>query len=89
FSFPYYSEAKWNETHWKNKEFDDLLHTIGSETDKEKQKELWAKVQELFISEGPIIVAYHKPFIVAHRKNVKGYQLHPTALLDFRTTWLD
>jgi peptide/nickel transport system substrate-binding protein len=87
-SMAYYSDAKWNESHWKSEKLDALLDRIRSETDDAKRKEIYAEVQKMFIDEGSVIIPYHRPRITAHRKHVEGFQPHPTGWMDLRTAWL-
>jgi peptide/nickel transport system substrate-binding protein len=67
---------------------DELIDLVQSEQDETKRKAIFAEVQKMFIDEGPVIVAYHLPSVTAMRKNVQGFQPHPSAWLDVRGTWL-
>jgi peptide/nickel transport system substrate-binding protein len=87
-SLAYLSDAKWNESHWKPKKMDELIQGIRSEPEETRRKALFAEIQKAFLDESPVIIPYHRPRITAVRKNVKGFQAHPTALEDLRTVWL-
>lgn len=84
----YQSDAKWNESAWKSQAMDDLIDGVRREQDETKRKEIFADIQRMFIEDGPVIVAYHRPSVVAYRKHIQGFVPHPTGWLDFRTTWL-
>lgn len=87
-SITYASNAKWNESHWNSRELDALIEAIRSEQDAAKRKAHFGEVQKMFIAEGPVIIPYHRPRVSAIRANVQGYQEHPSAWVDLRTTWL-
>lgn len=84
----YTSKAKWNESHWNSPELDNLIDATRTERQEEKRKEVFAEIQRKFLDEGPVIVPYHRPRVTALRKNVKGFQPHPSAWVDLRTAWL-
>ena len=84
----YLSDAKWNESAWKSKQMDDLIDDVRREQDNVKRKQVFATIQELFINDGPTIVAYHRPSTVAYRRHIMDFVAHPTGWMDFRTTWL-
>jgi peptide/nickel transport system substrate-binding protein len=84
----YQSNATWNESQWKSKKMDDLIELVRREQDQAKRKAVFAEVQKMFIDDGPVIVAYHPPSVVAYRKQMQGFTPHPSGWLDFRRTWL-
>lgn len=47
FTLAYKSDAEWNESQWKNPEFDDLLLKARSELDDKKRKAMYCRMQEL------------------------------------------
>ena len=54
----YVCNAKWNESHWCDKELDDLSKQAAVEMDRAKRAELYQKIQQIFIDRGPIIVPF-------------------------------
>ncbi len=72
FKLAYTSDAPWNESHWSDPEFDELVKKIDSEMDKTKRIELYKKAQEILIERGPIIVPYFEDIIAAVTVNVSG-----------------
>jgi peptide/nickel transport system substrate-binding protein len=84
----YYSKAKWNESAWKTPEMDALIDGVQREQDEVKRKQIFADIQTKFLDDGPTIIGYHQPSVVAYRSRVKGFVPHPTGWLDFRGTWI-
>lgn len=87
-SIAYHSKAKWNESDWKSEEMDLLIDTARGEKDQEKRKELYTQAQKLLSEEGGVVVAVFRPVVVAMRKNVQGFQPHPSSWMFYKTTWL-
>lgn len=84
----YHSKAKWNESYWIDPDLDRLLESGRAELDFQKRKAFYAQIQKKFIEEGPVIIAYHRPRVTAMRKNVIGFQPHPSGWSDLRSVWL-
>ena len=72
FKLAYTSDAPWNESHWSDPEFDELVKKIDSEMDKAKRIELYKKAQEILIERGPIIVPYFEDITAAVTADVSG-----------------
>lgn len=68
---------------------DKLLDDGRSETDPQKRKEIYAKVQQMIHSDGYWIIACHSSFVTALRKNVKNQIVHPLRTWDSRWTYLE
>jgi peptide/nickel transport system substrate-binding protein len=77
---PFLSTAEWNETHWKNKDFDNLIFEARKTLDETKRGELYKQAQRLVRDDGGAIVALFSDAIGATRANVKGWKLHPNKL---------
>ena len=62
FSQIYSSGADWNESHWDNKRFNDLLVQARAELDSAKRRELYVEMQRLVHDDGgaliPVFMAY-------------------------------
>lgn len=52
----YHSKAAWNETHWENEKFDELLVAARSETDDAKRRAMYHDLQHLISDEGSVII---------------------------------
>ncbi len=73
----YLSDAKWNETHWKNPEFDAAIKEARQTVDEAKRTALYQKAQKLLIDDGGAIIPAFPDSIGATRANVSGWTLHP------------
>ncbi|MEO8302905.1 MAG: ABC transporter substrate-binding protein [Betaproteobacteria bacterium] len=80
----YQSNATWNESQWKSKKMDDLIELVRREQNEAKRKAVFAEVQKMFIEDSPVIIAYHRPSVIAYRKQLVGFTPHPSGWLDFR-----
>ncbi len=68
-------DAKWNESHFCDEEFDQLVETAGSTTDQEEQVEAYHEIQRILIERGPIIVPFFFPQLGAQREYVDNFQM--------------
>lgn len=84
----YHSEAPWNETHYRNPAFDELLDKALAETDEEKRAGMYAELQQMLIREGGQIIPYHYPRISIVRNRVQDYKPHPLSGLNPRYVWV-
>ncbi|WP_200822086.1 ABC transporter substrate-binding protein [Caballeronia arvi] len=90
FSLLYTSTAAWNETHWNNKEFDQLVIKARGTADNAQRQELYSKAQQMMEDDVPSIIPVFFDILRAKRPNVHGYKIHPRGLvfrLDY--VWLD
>ncbi|MFQ6016932.1 MAG: peptide ABC transporter substrate-binding protein [Kiloniellaceae bacterium] len=84
------SENNWsgqNYTGFKNAEMDALVDAIEVELDREKRKELWSRLQRLYVEELPVIPLYWRaaPYILP--KWLKG--IRPTGHQGTTTLWIE
>jgi peptide/nickel transport system substrate-binding protein len=88
--YPYFhSKGSYKELyHFSNKDIDRLLDEGRMEGNFQKRKEIYGKIQKILIDYGPNVIAYHRPYIMAIHKSVKGYKIHPIRWSDVRKTWL-
>ena len=80
-SLAYKSDAKWNESYWKNEEFDKLLVEARGVTDKGLRNEMYCKMQSLITEHCGTIVPVHRNYVDAKKKNVKGITRVPIATM--------
>ncbi|KPA18087.1 peptide ABC transporter substrate-binding protein [Candidatus Magnetomorum sp. HK-1] len=66
------SEAKWNESFWKNSKFDQSIIDARKSIDINKRKQFYHKAQRIVAEEGGIIVPFFENTIRVISKNVKG-----------------
>jgi peptide/nickel transport system substrate-binding protein len=74
---------------WKNEEVDKLFVQSQSETDPEKRKQQYARIQEVFNATGPTVPLYETPYPVALAKNVHDFIQIPLGNNIFRATWIE
>jgi peptide/nickel transport system substrate-binding protein len=76
-------------TGWKNEEVDPLFEASQKEMNKETRAEQYARIQEIYNAEGPIVPLYETPYPVALRDKVKGFLQIPLGNNIFRAAWKD
>jgi len=52
------SNAKWNESHFSDEEFDQLVNTAGTTVDDSQRVKSYREMQQLLIDRGPILIPY-------------------------------
>jgi peptide/nickel transport system substrate-binding protein len=77
YSTAYISTADWNDTRFKNAEFDALILQARAETDLVKRKELYSKIAHILWNEGGVIVPMFSDFIDAYSDVVAGWAEDP------------
>ncbi|MEZ5888239.1 MAG: ABC transporter substrate-binding protein [Paracoccaceae bacterium] len=77
YSTAYLSTADWNDTRFKNPEFDALIIEARAETDAAKRKELYSKVAHILWENGGVIVPMFNDFVDAHSDAVAGWEDDP------------
>lgn len=73
-----HSEGSWNEAHWTDEEFDQVLNQARQTTETEQRAELYARAQEILHERGPYLISFFQDELAAQRKYVDNYQLDPT-----------
>ena len=76
-SLEFLSTAEWNETHWRNKEFDDLIAQARKTLDEGARTELYHKAQRLIQEDGGALILIYADTVGATRANIQGYRVHP------------
>lgn len=83
-------DAKWNESHFCDSEFDQLAETAGTTTDEQEQIDAYYQIQKILIERGPIIVPFFFPQLGATRDVVQGFQMKAfPGRSDFRTVTIN
>ena len=77
YSTAYISTADWNDTRFKNADFDALILQARAETDLVKRKELYSKIAHILWNEGGVIVPMFNDFIDAYSDVVAGWAEDP------------
>lgn len=73
----YASDANWNETYWKNEQFDKLLVDVRSVTDPATRKQMYCDLQTLIWEHGGSITPAYRNYVDAVRSHVKGLTYVP------------
>ncbi len=72
-----------NRGHYRNPEIDALLGRARGESDREKRRELFSKVQKIIAEDLPYVSLWFMDNISVHRKRISNMQLSPTGDYDF------
>jgi peptide/nickel transport system substrate-binding protein len=70
-----------NVSFYRNPDCDSLFATAKRTVDRAERKALYEKAQEIIFSDVPLVTLGYLPQVVAYRKEVSGYTLHPLGLV--------
>jgi peptide/nickel transport system substrate-binding protein len=85
YSTAYVSTSEWNDTRFKNADFDAKLSAAKEELDQAKRKGLYSKMGNLVRDEGGLICPMFNDFIDAVSSDLEGYVENPNgSLMDDR-----
>ena len=70
FSTGYSADSKWNDSHWKNPRFNELLKAARAELDEKKRSEMYGEMQRLCRDDGGSIIYLFKDYVEASNKKV-------------------
>jgi peptide/nickel transport system substrate-binding protein len=73
-----HSEGSWNEAHWSDDEYDQVIEDARQTTDNDERAELYARAQQILYERGPYLISFFQNEIGAQRNYVEGYELDPT-----------
>ncbi|ESY85945.1 peptide ABC transporter substrate-binding protein [Mesorhizobium sp. LNHC220B00] len=73
YSLEYQSKAPWNEAHFSNEKFDQMLVQARGEFDADKRKRLYADMGQIVRDEGGVILPMFRDFIDATGPQVGGW----------------
>jgi peptide/nickel transport system substrate-binding protein len=76
-------------TGWDNAEAQDLARQGPAESDPEKRKEIYFRMQEIHSEESPMLPLYYEPFINVTTTRVHNFQHPPTGQYNWKTTWME
>ena len=83
FTLAYKDDAAWNEAHWKNARFNELLLKAKAELDETRRAEMYNEMCQLARDDGGTIIPMFVNFVYARRKNVaRGSSLASSWELD-------
>ena len=69
------TDAKWNEAHFSDAEFDRLASLAGTTLDDAERIEAYADIQALLIERGPVIIPYFFAQFAAISDEFSGFEL--------------
>ena len=71
YSLAYKDDAAWNESHWQNERFNELLLQAKAELDNERRAEQYREMAMLARDDGGTVIPFFPNFVYARRKNVQ------------------
>ena len=72
-----------NRGHYRNAQVDALLDQARLESDREKRRELFGKVQKIIAEDLPYVSLWFMDNVSVHRKRISDVQISPTGDYDF------
>jgi len=83
YTLAYKKGAAWNESHWENERFNELLLQAKSELDDAKRAEMYQEMGTLARDDGGTVIPYFPNFVYGRRENVEiGGELSPAWQMD-------
>jgi peptide/nickel transport system substrate-binding protein len=83
FSQVYAKGGAWNDTHWQNERFNQLLVKARAELETTKRKAMYHEMQQLVRDDGGVIIPMYANYVDAHSKKIaRGPDLGPNYDLD-------
>lgn len=70
FSQVYASDASWNDTHWKNARFNELLLSARSELDDARRLEMYSEMQSICSDDGGAVIPIFANYVIALSRKV-------------------
>jgi peptide/nickel transport system substrate-binding protein len=77
YTVAYHSEADWNDTRWKNPEFDAMMLEARAELDNTRRKEIYTSMGLMMRDEGGLILPMFNDFIDASTTKLEGQLIDP------------
>ncbi|MFN0262786.1 ABC transporter substrate-binding protein [Tepidamorphus sp. 3E244] len=70
YTLAYKDDAAWNESHWQNERFNELLLQAKAELDEPRRKEMYHEMAMLARDDGGTVIPFFNNFVYANRSNV-------------------
>lgn len=84
------SDAAYEDTAWKNEEFDELVARGRSTVDESERAKIYAQAQELMLRDRPYIIPFFEDVLTASRNDVQGWTVNPISRYFYvEDVWLD
>lgn len=71
FTLAYKSDAAWNESHWQNERFNELLLQAKAELDQDLRAEMYSEMSLLMRDDGGTLIPFFNNFVFAHSTKVQ------------------
>ncbi|MCX8509443.1 MAG: ABC transporter substrate-binding protein [Rhodobacteraceae bacterium] len=81
YSTAYLSTAEWNDTKFKNPQFDSMILAARGELDQTKRKAIYSDMAHILRDEGGLILPMFNDFVEAISENVQGWIADPNSEL--------
>jgi peptide/nickel transport system substrate-binding protein len=92
-SLVFLSGAAWNESAWKNTQFDDLVRNARAELNETKRRQTYHDIQALLAEQGSEVIPVRADGLDGARSNVRGFTVVPgvplSGLRVAEKVWLD
>jgi peptide/nickel transport system substrate-binding protein len=72
-------DAGGNRARYRNPELDALIDRGRETLDRDERKKIYSQIQRILARDVPVVSLWHEDNLVAMRKQVRGYQILPTA----------
>ncbi|MCL4188750.1 MAG: ABC transporter substrate-binding protein [Rhodobacteraceae bacterium] len=90
FTLLFTSDAAFQDTEWKNAEFDALVARGRSTLDEAERAQLYGQAQELILRDTPYLIPFFQDVLTAYREGVVGWGVHPLSRTFYvEQVWLD
>lgn len=81
YSLAYSDGAKWNETKWKDEEFNTLLNKAKQTVNMGERKKIVGRLQDIMQERGPVATPYFVNTFSIFNKKFHNIEAHPSAML--------
>jgi peptide/nickel transport system substrate-binding protein len=85
----YVTGAEWNESHWSNEEFDELVRQAQRTPEPDERQQYLLEACTLLSEEGAVGIPIFRSGIDARNVRVHGYEAHPMRWLELHRVWID
>jgi peptide/nickel transport system substrate-binding protein len=84
------SDAAFEDTGWKNAEFDQVVAQARGTLDDNERRRLYARAQELVVRDRPYIIPFFQDVLTASRSHVRGWTANPIPRTFYmEDVWID
>ncbi|WP_127902957.1 ABC transporter substrate-binding protein [Solirhodobacter olei] len=85
----YKTGVPWNETHFSDPEFDQLLEKAISIADADKRRVVMKRLEEIMVEKAVTIIPYWRTLYNSARKTVHGTEIHPMFEFHMYKWWME